>query len=145
MLSLIILIFFISKIKANEIRWALEIFTTGARSPNIPLKNNKDYFNHEWEDGSNELTGVGIRQHFLVGYRNHLRYIEEKKLINSNYDPREVYLVSTDTNCTLMSANAQVQGLFFPGTSNLLNKNQSDIALPPVYNKSYLDEKKKIR
>ena len=144
MLSLIILIFFISKIKANEIRWALEIFTTGARSPNIPLKNNKDYFNHEWEDGSNELTGVGIRQHFLVGYRNRLRYIEDKKLINSNYDPREVYLVSTDTNCTLMSANAQVQGLFFPGTSNLLNKNQSDIALPPVYSKSYQDEKIKL-
>ena len=142
--SFIALTFFISQIKTDrEIRWAFELFTTGARSPNIPLTNNKDYFNHEWEDGSNELTGVGLRQHFLVGYRNRLRYIEENKLINSNYDPREVYLVSTDTNCTLMSANAQVQGLFLPGSNKntLLFKNQSDVALPPVDYSSFSNEK----
>ena len=136
----IIFFLLISQIKTEKLRWVLEIFTTGARSPNIPLIKNKDYFNHEWE-GSNELTGVGIRQQFLLGYRNRLRYIEEKKLINSIYDPREVYLVSIDKNCTIMSANAQVQGLFLPGTGPLLYKNQSDVALPAVNFEFYKYEK----
>ena len=140
-LTLLLFLTIFITVKTEKLRWALELFTSGAHSPTGSLsKNNMDDFGHQW-DGPNELTGVGLRQHFLVGYRNRLRYIDEKKLINEKYDPREVYLVSMDTNSTIMSANAQVQGLFLPGTGPLLFENQSAIALPPVNPESYKNEK----
>ena len=55
----------------------------------------KDCFGYQW-NGLKELTGVGIRQQFLVGYRNRIRYINNTNLINQKYDPREVLLISTE-------------------------------------------------
>ena len=125
----------------EELRWAFEIFRHGARSPYSGMnKDFEDCFGTQW-NGVKELTGVGLRQHFLVGYRNRIRYIEENHLINQNYDPREVYLISTDTNRTLMSANAQVQGLFLPGTGSNLTESQSEVAIPPVEDGIYNKEK----
>lgn len=144
-LSTIILIFLINiSLEEEKLRWAFEIFRHGARSPYSGLTETfVDYFGHKWE-GIKELTGVGIRQHFLVGYRNRLRYIQEKKLIKENYDPREVFLISTDSNRTLMSARAQVQGLFLPGTGPKLHENQTDVAIPPVDEESYINEKEEL-
>jgi hypothetical protein len=128
----------------DELRWAFEIFRHGARTPYSGMdKDFKDCFGYQW-DGVKELTGVGLRQHFLVGYRNRKRYIEEKKLIKDYYDPREVYLISTDSNRTIMSANAQVQGLYLPGTGPVLFQNQTSIAVPPVEPEAYEEAKKKL-
>ena len=125
----------------EELRWAFEIFRHGARTPYSGMnKDFQDCFGTQW-NGVKELTGVGLRQHFLVGYRNRIRYMEENHLINNIYDPREVYLISTDTNRTIMSANAQVQGLFLPGTGSNLTENQSNVAIPPVEEGIYSEEK----
>ena len=43
----------------------------------------KDCFGEKWI-GLKELTGVGLRQHFLVGYRNRIKYINETNLIKSD-------------------------------------------------------------
>ena len=116
----------------DKLRWAFEIFRHGARTPYSGMnKSFHDCFGHQWI-GLKELTGVGLRQHFLVGYRNQIKYIKENKLINPIYDPREVYLISTDSNRTIMSANAQVQGLYTPGTGKKLTKEKSEKAIPPV-------------
>ena len=126
----------------SKLRWAFEIFRHGARTPYSGMtKDFKDCFGVQWE-GLKELTGVGLRQHFLVGYRNYLRYIKEEGLINEKYDPREVYLISTDSNRTIMSANAQVQGLYLPGTGPTLTKNQSEVAVPPVEDASVYNNSK---
>ena len=128
-------------IEEEELRWAFEIFRHGARTPYSGMnKDFQDCFGTQW-NGVKELTGVGLRQHFLVGYRNRIRYMEENHLINNIYDPREVYLISTDTNRTIMSANAQVQGLFLPGTGSNLTENQSNVAIPPVEEGIYREEK----
>ena len=144
--NLLIFIFFliINYSKEDKLRWAFEIFRHGARTPYSGMtKDFKDCFGVQW-NGVKELTGVGLRQHFLVGYRNRIRYVEENKLIKENYDPREVYLISTDSNRTIMSANAQVQGLYLPGTGPVLYENQTEVAVPPVESGSYEDEKLKL-
>lgn len=143
----ILIIFFMilnSSKEEEKIRWAFEIFRHGARSPYSGMTSDfKDCFGYQW-NGIKELTGVGLRQHFLVGYRNRMKYINETKLINSEYDPREVYLISTDSNRTIMSANAQVQGFYLPGTGPTLSEEQAEIAIPPVEKDVFDKEKEKL-
>ena len=142
----IFIFFFILKLSKEEdkLRWAFEIFRHGARSPYSGMTEDfVDCFGQQW-DGLKELTGVGLRQHFLVGYRNRIRYMKEKKLLSYTYDPREVYLISTDSNRTIMSANAQVQGLYLPGTGPTLFENQTDIAIPPVEEENIKEAKKEL-
>ena len=136
----IIFLFLINKSKQEQkLRWAFEIFRHGARTPYSGMtKDFKDCFGQQWF-GLKELTGIGLHQHFLVGYRNRIKYVYEYGLINEIYDPREIYLISTDSNRTIMSANAQVQGLFPPGSGPYIYPNQSNNSLPPV-NKEIIEE-----
>ena len=141
----IILVFsLINYSKEDKLRWAFEIFRHGARTPYSGMNESfHDCFGHKWI-GLKELTGVGLRQHFLVGYRNQIKYIKENHLINPIYDPREVFLISTDSNRTIMSANAQVQGLYTPGTGKKLTHEKSEKAIPPVEPGIYDKEKKAL-
>ena len=142
----LIIFFILLNISTEEdnLRWAFELFRHGARTPYSGMTPDfKDCFGHQW-NGIKELTGVGLRQHFLVGYRNRIRYTKENSLINPEYDPREVLLISTDSNRTIMSANAQVQGLYIPGTGPKLSKDQADIAIPPVEKDIFDKEKEEL-
>ena len=143
--TIILISLIISLIKSEEeLRWAFEIFRHGARTPYSGMTSDfKDCFGEKWL-GLKELTGVGLRQHFLVGYRNRIKYINETNLIKSEYDPREVYLISTDSNRTIMSANAQVQGLYPPGLGPKIESNQSDSAIPPVNFEEIENAKKEL-
>ena len=143
-LFLIIILLIQNTSQQAELRWAFEIFRHGARTPYSGMTHDfKDCFGQKWY-GQKELIGVGLRQHFLVGYRNRIKYTEKNKLIKPYYDPREVYLISTDSNRTIMSANAQVQGLYTPGTGPLIYQNQSDYAVPPVVMSEIKDEKEEL-
>ena len=143
-LFLIIILLIQNTSQQAELRWAFEIFRHGARTPYSGMTHEfEDCFGQKWY-GQKELTGVGLRQHFLVGYRNRIKYTEKNKLIKPYYDPREVYLISTDSNRTIMSANAQVQGLYTPGTGPLIYQNQSDYAVPPVVMSEIKDEKEEL-
>ena len=68
------------------------------------------------------------------------QYINEAKLIKPYYDPREVYIISTDSNRTIMSANAQIQGLYPPGTGPSIYPNQTERAVPPVNTEDIQEE-----
>ena len=129
----------------QKLRWAFEIFRHGARTPYSGMTSDfEDCFGAKWQ-GLKELTGVGLRQHFLVGYRNRLKYVNETQLIKGEYDPREVFIISTDSNRTIMSANAQVQGLYPPGTGPTLYDNQTISAVPPIdMNKEMIEERDKL-
>ena len=143
-LFLIIILLIQNTSQQAELRWAFEIFRHGARTPYSGMTHEfEDCFGQKWY-GQKELTGVVLRQHFLVGYRNRIKYTEKNKLIKPYYDPREVYLISTDSNRTIMSANAQVQGLYTPGTGPLIYQNQSDYAVPPVVMSEIKDEKEEL-
>ena len=79
----IVLIFSLNySTEKDTLRWAFEIFRHGARTPYSGMDETfHDCFGHQWI-GLKELTGVGLRQHFLVGYRNKLKYTKDYKLIN---------------------------------------------------------------
>ena len=126
----------------DKLRWTFELISHGARTPHLGLDSNlKDFMNHTWI-GQNELTGVGLRQSFLVGYRDRLRYINEKGLISEIYDPRDILVYASENNRTLMSASSLLHGLFLPGTGPVINPNLVDRAVPPVDPATYEEEKK---
>ena len=129
-----------SEAQEDKLLWAFEIFRHGARSPysRFHESNSKDLFNMTWS-GIQELTNIGKRQHFLIGYRNHKRYIIEKKLINKTYDPREIHIFSTNINRTIESPASQLQGLYLAGEGPNLTDAQIKRAIPPIDNKLYDD------
>ena len=127
----------------DQLRWTFELVNHGARTPRNLDSNLTDFMNHTWI-GQNELTGVGLRQSFLIGFRDRLRYIEEKQLISDIYDPREIFVYSSENNKTLMSANALLHGLFLPGTGPQINESLVDRAVPPVDPSSYQEEKEEL-
>lgn len=143
--SIFIFSIIISKVLTEDkLRWTFELINHGARSPHLGLDSNlKDFMNHTWI-GQNELTGVGLRQSFLIGYRDRLRYIEEKKLISEEYDPRDIFVYASENNRTLMSASALIHGLFLPGTGPQINPSLVDRAVPPVDPNTYINEKDEL-
>ena len=133
-----------------QLHFVFEIMRHGARSPmdltssSSSSEDELDFFHEKWTDGAGELTSIGIRQHFLIGYRNRLKYIENNtNFLNENYDPNEIFLISTPLNRTLMSINAEIHGMFLPGTGPCLdNSSESEFAVPPLANnENYINEK----
>jgi hypothetical protein len=123
-----------------EIRFAFEMFRHGARGPLNLKKDGSDIYGETWNhDG--ELTEVGMRQHYLIGYRNRKRYSD---FLSSSFDPKEMYVISTNVNRTIMSAYSQLQGLFPDGTGPKLNDIQLKYALPPIGDLDYTDELKRL-
>ena len=128
----------------DQLRWTFELINHGARSPHKGLDSDfKDFSNHTWI-GKNELTGVGLRQSFLIGYRDNLRYIEEKELISKEYDPREMLVYASENNRTLMSANSLLHGLYPPGTGPTIDPSLVERAVPPVDSSTYQEEKDRL-
>ena len=142
MINFFLFTIIISKvISEDKIRWSFELINHGARAPHTGLDSNyKDFMNYTWI-GQNELTGVGLRQSFLIGYRDRLRYIEEEKLISEEYDPRDILVYASENNRTLMSASALLHGLFLPGTGPQIDKSLVDKAVPPVDPLTFQEEK----
>ena len=127
----IIIIILLSSIKSisnnnkskENIRFVFELCRHGARTPYSGLghPNFKDYFSENWI-GIKELTPIGIKQHFYLGLRNRIRYMDSPEpLLNKTFDPREILVYSTNSNRTILSANAQLQGLY------LMNANDTNI------------------
>ena len=136
--------FFFTQQAADKLRWTFELINHGARSPHIGLDSDfKDFSKHSWI-GQNELTGVGLRQSSLIGYRDNLRYIEEKGLLSQEYDPREILVYASENNRTLMAANALLHGLYPPGTGPTISPNLVDRAVPPVDSSLYQEEKDRL-
>ena len=129
-----ILIFYlcvIPYISTQELRFVFEMLRHGARAPTDNLdENSEDWFGFKWS-GVKELTNVGLRQSYLTGYSDYLRYIRDKKFLSETFDPREVYLISTDSHRTLLTANAHLQGLYPHGTGPELSDGQRTLAVPP--------------
>ncbi|KAI5713220.1 hypothetical protein M8J76_003193 [Diaphorina citri] len=74
--------------------------------PNDPYKN-ASY----WPVGPGQLTNVGKLQHYKLGQWFGERY---RDLIGDSYSKENVYVMSTDVDRTLMSAEANLAGFFPP-------------------------------
>lgn len=122
-----IIISFFPIIISSKLLFVLEHFRHGARGPCDDLdENGNDYLGIHW-DTLGELHPVGMRMHYLLGYRNKLQY---KNFIHEYYDPREIYVISTDLNRTIASALSHLHGMFTKGP--ILKDNQLNFAVPPI-------------
>jgi len=87
------------------------LYRHGDRTPcgGYPTDPYKDRSN--WPVGPGQLTSVGKRMHFELGQWLRKRY---DGFLSSNYSEEEIYVRSTDVDRTLMSAQANLAGLYPP-------------------------------
>ena len=130
-LLLILNILLVSCQDNDKLIFTMIHFRHGARSP--VLSEGTDTFGEKWENPG-ELTGIGERMHYVLGYRNRMRYIIKKKLLSEKFNPDELVVITTNFNRTIMSVSSHLQGLY-PQNKNLgyiLTENQLKNSNPPV-------------
>ena len=112
----------------------VEIARHGARAPflNYLKKSMGITIGDDWDIMSADLTDLGERQKYLLGLKRRKIYIEKYGFLNENFDPTEIYVESSDRNRTVMSAAAQLLGMYPLGTGRKLdNQDQINAAVPP--------------
>lgn len=102
-----------------------QLTSEGARSNNGP-----NPFEKKWPFGDNEVTSMGLRQHYLVGYDLKTNYAKNLKL-EEIYSPWQVAIRSTNHNVTLMGAQSELEAIFPPNVRPDLRDVQAKLAIPP--------------
>ena len=108
-------------------------FRHGARAPQKVNETFYDMLGHKWTNPG-ELTGMGQRMHYLLGLRNRIKYVDELKFLSKEYDPHEILIFSSAFNRTIISASAQLQGLY-PLKEELglkITEEQEPLSVPQV-------------
>lgn len=119
----------------DKLVFVMTHFRHGARAPQNYYNQEKylDYIKEHW-DIPGELTGVGQRMHYLLGIRNRLRYIDEKKFLSKKFDPHEILIYSSPFNRTIISVSSQLQGLYpqYINQGENVTEEQKEFARPQV-------------
>lgn len=102
-----------------------QLTSEGARSNNGP-----NAFEKKWPFGDNEVTSMGLRQHYLVGYDLKTNYAKDLGL-EEIYSPWQVAIRSTNHNVTLMGAQSELEAIFPPNVRPDLRDVQAKLAIPP--------------
>lgn len=123
---------------ASESVFLAQLTSEGARSPN-----GENIFECKFDFGSNEITSLGLRQHYLVGSDLATNFQENLKL-DKVYSPWQVNVRSTNHNMTLMGAQAELEAIFPPNTRGPLTEAQAELAVPPGDNAIIEDEIKDL-
>ncbi|XP_016850163.2 prostatic acid phosphatase [Anolis carolinensis] len=101
----------------RELKFLVTVFRHGDRTPisTFPTNPVKE---DVWPQGYEQLTKIGIQQHYSLG-----QYIRKtySKLLSEEYKRKEIYVYSTDYDRTIMSAQANLAGLFPPVGKQIWN------------------------
>ncbi|KAE8596915.1 hypothetical protein XENTR_v10016281 [Xenopus tropicalis] len=101
----------------RELKFAVILYRHGDRSP-IATFPNDNHTEDSWPDGFGQLTKLGKQQQYELGRYLRTRYA---RFLNASYRPSEVYVRSTDIDRTIMSAQANLAGLFQPAGDQIWN------------------------
>ena len=123
----------------EKLLFAWEHFRHGARDPyaKVDKKTWIDFIGVQWKS-EGELNSIGLRSQYLLGIATKKRY---ENFLSKNFDINEIFIVSTDSNRTIVSAMANLQGIYKNYSTPNLTINQIDKAKIYGLNQTY---KKKI-
>ena len=112
----------ILKEEKSKLLFVWEQFRHGARGPWISVDpiTGLDFIGEKWV-GEGELTPLGIRMHYLLGVSMKKRY---KNFLSEQFNPNEIFVISTDVNRTIMSSYAHLQGMYNNSTTPLITRRQ---------------------
>lgn len=103
----------------RKLVYATVLFRHGDRSP-IKAYPTDPHQEGDWPQGFGQLSQVGMRQHLELGHFLRERY---NGFLNESYDRHEVLVRSTDYDRTLMSAEANLAGLYPPTGDQIFTPN----------------------
>ncbi|XP_031799820.1 lysosomal acid phosphatase [Sarcophilus harrisii] len=94
--------------QSRSLRFVILLYRHGDRSP-VKAYPKDPYQESQWPQGFGQLTKEGMLQQWELGQALRERYWG---FLNASYHREEVYIRSTDCDRTLMSAEANLAGLF---------------------------------
>ncbi|MBP7635135.1 histidine-type phosphatase [Candidatus Ozemobacteraceae bacterium] len=98
----------------EQLVFAVSLIRHGDRSPYAAM--NSKVITYEWPDGIGELTPEGMYQEYQLGKKFRERYVDTFKLLPQEYRANSMYVLSTSSNRTVMSAQSFLAGLYPDGT-----------------------------
>ncbi|KAK0399872.1 hypothetical protein QR680_003252 [Steinernema hermaphroditum] len=122
-LLLVLLSVFVTTAEAENLKYVQAIWRHGDRAPS-KLPYPKDIYDEaNWPRGWGQLTNVGMEEMRELGhFLRHTYCSEKKKFIHKDYDSTEVYILSTDADRALTSAQSLLSGMFPPEKPFIWNK-----------------------
>uniref|UniRef100_A0A0K0E195 Acid phosphatase n=1 Tax=Strongyloides stercoralis TaxID=6248 RepID=A0A0K0E195_STRER len=91
------------------------IWRHGDRTPAALIPTDINNTESSWGIGLGELTKKGMKQQYMLGQWIRKRY---EGFLSQEYSPFEIYVRSSDYNRTLMSAQANMAGLYPPSNES---------------------------
>jgi hypothetical protein len=95
----------------DKLGFVFQMVRHGARAPLIAEPANV------FKVPSQYLTASGMRQRFLLGTSNHRKYIDHYGLLDTTFNPNQIYAQSTDIHRVLQSTYSEFMGLYPPSNS----------------------------
>ncbi|KAK2532357.1 Acp2 [Columba guinea] len=112
--------------RPRSLRFVTLVYRHGDRSP-IKAYPRDPFQEAAWPQGFGQLTQVGMRQQWELGQALRRRY---RGFLSDTYRRREIFIRSTDCDRTLMSAEANLAGLYPPEGHQMFNPNISWQPIP---------------
>lgn len=109
-----------------------QVFNLGMPGLKYPSKFLNFSSTVEREGLEDQLTPVGLRQHYFIGNEYRERYIVEGELFNADYLVAACDLQSPFQGSSIESLQAQMMGLYPGSDMNDLNEWQQGNAVPPT-------------